>query len=215
MTIRHIFRAMIRHPLVVLIVAGVIGGTGFYLTKLSPPSYRAHTVVAVVRQGEETIFTASTVGTADLLARSFDDEDTRAQVAQAGGRTDYLVAMANQGSEEVPIRDQPWVVLDTFAPSVAEADRSMAVLVRAMRVRLASWQMSAGATDDYYILRLKTVDGTKQAAEVPRHTKQALVILALLTVVAVVKSAVVADRVLASLRSWTRLRRAPSAVSSS
>ncbi|WP_182883093.1 hypothetical protein [Microbispora sp. H10949] len=211
MTIRHIFRAIFRHPLVVLFVIVAIGGPGFYVTELAPASYQAHSVVSVVRQGEETKFTSSTIGTAELLAASFDDDRSRDEVARAGGRADYRVVMDNQGSEEVPTHDQPYIVVDTFAPAAAEAEKAMTVLVRAMRVRLASWQMSAGADDDYYLLRLKNVASTRKAVEVPRHTKQAAAVLALLVVMVVVKSAVVADRVLASRRSWLRLRRAPAA----
>jgi hypothetical protein len=198
MTFRDFMIALCRKPWVALIVAGLCALWGVREVS-APPVYEERCVITLLTppapfpRNAYASFTPGLVMMAEVSARTAGSPEVRQAVREAGGTGDYQVVLANRGSQEVPIHDQPYLWLSATSTNPAEAQRTMTAALRVLRQELRTRQRSYGAAPNS-LITWRVTGGTGRPVPLTGRPSRQYLAFGILTVLFTCYAAVLADR---------------------
>ncbi|MFC6878538.1 MULTISPECIES: hypothetical protein [Actinomadura] len=215
MTFRDFFVSVRRRPLVTLIMAALTGLVALQ-TLAAAPSYEARAVLTFLSPQPSSRNTFATfppflVLMAEVSARGLDSPAGRRAVRRAGGRAGFQVALANRGSQEVPVHDQPYVTISSASTRPAEARRTLQAVEDVLRDELRRRQVEAGARGRS-VITWRVTESTRDPIAITGMPTRRLAAILLMGAIATVYAAVLADRRAPRLNArtpWPRTRRRP------
>lgn len=211
MTFRDFVVAVLRNwPVAVVVTALTLLAGVREVT--AAPSYQTQSVITLLSpeapfpRNAYASFTPSLVLMADVLSQTIETPAARSAVRRAGGHGDFQVSLANRGSEQYPIFDQPYLTLVTSSRSPAEALQTRQAVIAVLSSQLHERQAKSGANARSYITwRISEADST--AVLVTGRPSRQLVATLLLGGIAAVFLSLSADRHRDRLRKLLRALR--------
>jgi len=196
--VRDFFGALVRNPLVVLLFAALTA-IPLIRVELAEPRYQARSVVTFLSPAAPfprnafASFTPALVTMAEVSSRWLQGSVARRTIRAEGGTGQYQVLIANRGSEEVPIHDQPYLTVTTTAAEPGQARQTMQTVLKVLRNKLRSDQVNEGARPGSYISWQITA-GSDRPVAVAGRPSRALIAIMLIGGLGAVYAAVTVDR---------------------
>ncbi|MQY03465.1 hypothetical protein [Actinomadura macrotermitis] len=210
MTLRDFVAAVFRRPLVALVMVALTAALAFQTVARSP-TYEARSVLTFLSplkapQNAFSNFPPYLVLMADVSARVLASPVGHRAVRRQGGTADFQVLLANRGSQEVPIHDQPYLTVVTRSTSRAAAQRTLVLVQQVLHQELRTRQLKAGADPRSLISWRITASTSQPLADTGKPSRQLAGVL-LLGLLGTVYAALLADRFAPRLRLRARAAR--------
>jgi hypothetical protein len=196
--VRDFFGALVRHPLVVLVIAALTA-IPLLRVEFAEPRYQARSVVTFLSPAAPfprnafASFTPALVTMAEVSSQWLRSSDARHAIRAAGGTGEYQVVLANRGNEELPIHDQPYLTVTTTAADPGQTRRTMQTVLKVMRDKLRGDQAAEGARPGSYI-SWQITEGSDRPVPVTGRPSRALIAIVLIGGLGAVYAAVTVDR---------------------
>jgi hypothetical protein len=195
----HDFVPMLwRNLVVVLLIAGLTMLFAFRAATAAP-SYQARYVITLLQpsapfpRNSYASFTPDLVFMGEVAATLLSSGAGHQKVRQAGGTAPYQIVLVNRGSEQYPIRDQPYLALSATSPDSAQAQRTLMTLLQVLESEIRNRQLEAGALPGS-LISWRVTKSTSDPIPLTGQPTRELLGIAILGTIGTVYAAVLADR---------------------
>lgn len=207
MTVRDFGLALRRRPVVALAVAALTLLLVFR-AQTAQPEYEARSVITFLSpkapfpRNSYASFTPDLVIAVEVSARTLSSEAGRRAVRRAGGTGDFQTLRANRGNQELPIHDQPYLIVTATSPDSGQAQKTLMAVLDVLRTELRDRQLREGAKPGS-LISWRVTASTRTPVPMTGQPSRTLLALVLLGGIGMVYLAVLADRHQGRRRGWT------------
>ncbi|GAA3110410.1 hypothetical protein GCM10017600_77780 [Streptosporangium carneum] len=186
-----------RHPFVVAFVL-LLNLLGVLYIQRQPPVYRVAASLVLISPGIPSsnryeTFSERLIVLGNVLCQWISGEQGREQVVRRGGTAEYQVELVNEGTQEIPLHEKPYIRLSAISNTAEDADHTLAVVLKTFEAELRRLQVDIGSKESA-IATMQLVDNTDQPIPVFARRSRAIGAVAVLTVLCVMSAALFFER---------------------